>query len=77
MFGGNAAEGERLLREVVQRDDSAVTSRIALAKTCEARGDRAEAVGFASRALEVAKEQGRTDKVAEAQATLNELSAKH
>jgi len=77
ILGGNAAEGERLLREVVQRDDSAVTSRIALAKTLEARGDRAEAVGFASRALEVAKEQGRTDKVAEAQATLDELSAKH
>src|SRR5262249_24177031 len=76
MLGGNPAEGERLLREVVQRDDSAVTSRIALAKTCEARGDRAEAVGFASRALEVAKEQGRADKVAEAQATLDELSAK-
>src|SRR5262249_5643103 len=33
MLGGNAAEGERLLREVVQRDDRAVTSRIALAKT--------------------------------------------
>ena len=76
MFGGNPAEGERLLREVVQRDDTAVTSRIALAKTLEARGDRAEAVGFASRALEVAKEQGRANKVAEAQAALDELSGK-
>src|SRR5262249_23664645 len=28
LFGGNPAEGERLLREVVQRDDAAVTSRI-------------------------------------------------
>jgi hypothetical protein len=76
MLGGNPTEGERLLREVVHRDDGAVTSRITLAKTCEARGDRAEAVGFASRALELAKEQGRPDKVAEAQATLDELSAK-
>jgi GTP cyclohydrolase III len=76
MLGGNPTEGERLLRVVVQRDDNAVTSRITLAKTCEARGDRAEAVGFASRALEIAKEKGRTDKVAEAQATLDELSAK-
>jgi hypothetical protein len=76
MLGGNSAEGERLLREVVQRDDAAVTSRITLAKTCEARGDRVEAVGFASRALELAKEQRRPDKVAEAQATLDELSAK-
>src|SRR5262245_4116711 len=70
MFGGDPVEGERLLREVVQRDDQAVTSRIALAKTCEARGDREEAVALASRALQIAKEQGRADKVAEAQATL-------
>jgi hypothetical protein len=76
MFGGDPVEGERLLREVVQRDDQAVTSRIALAKTCEARGDRDEAVAFASRALQIAKEQGRADKAAEAQATLDELGGK-
>src|SRR5262249_7731948 len=49
MFGGDAKEGERLLREVVRRDENAFTSRIALARTCEARGDRDEAVEFASR----------------------------
>jgi hypothetical protein len=77
MLGGDPVEGERLLRQVVQRDDHAVTSRIALAQACGARGDRDEAVGFASRALEIAKEEGRADKVAEAQATLDELGAKH
>ena len=44
-----------------------------LAKTCDSRGDRDEAVAFASRALQIAREQGRADKVAEAQATLAEL----
>jgi hypothetical protein len=46
-----------------------------LAKTCEARGDRDEALAFATRALQIAREQGRADKVAEAQATLAELRA--
>jgi hypothetical protein len=75
MLGGDAKEGERLLRQVVQRDENAFTSRIALARTCEARGDRIEAVEFASRALEIATQQGRADKAAEAQSTLAELGA--
>jgi len=75
VFGGDPVEGERLLREVVKRDDKALTSRIALAKTCEQRGDREEAVVLASRALEVARQQGKDDKAAEAQATLVELGA--
>jgi tetratricopeptide (TPR) repeat protein len=73
MFGGDAKEGERLLREVVRRDENAFTSRIALARTCEARGDREEAVEFASRALQIATQQGRADKAAEARTTLTEL----
>jgi len=73
MFGGDAKEGERLLREVVRRDENACTSRIALARTCEARGDRDEAVEFASRALQIATQQGRPDKAAEARSTLTEL----
>jgi len=73
MFGGDAKEGERLLREVVRRDENAFTSRIALARTCEARGDRDEAVEFASRALQIATQQGRADKAAEARTTLTEL----
>ncbi len=73
MLGGDPVEGERLLREVVRRDDKAVTSRIALAEACKTRGDRAEAVRLASRAREIAAQEGRADKVAEAQATLDDL----
>jgi hypothetical protein len=59
----------------VRRDENAFTSRITLARTCEARGDRDEAVEFASRALQIATQQGRADKAAEAQSTLSELGA--
>jgi len=75
LFGGDAQKGEAMLREVIQKDPSAVSSRLTLAKTCEARGERAEALAFASRALQIAREQGRADKIAEAQATLAELRA--
>jgi hypothetical protein len=75
MLGGDAKEGERLLREVVRRDENALTSRITLARTCEARGDRDEAIELASRALQIATQEGRSDKAAEAQSTLSELGA--
>ena len=75
LLGGDVQQGEAMLRQVVQKDPNAFTSRLALAKTCEARGDRDEAMAFATRALQIAREQGRADKVAEAQATLAELRA--
>jgi tetratricopeptide (TPR) repeat protein len=75
MLGGDPKEGERLLREVVKRDDNAVTSRITLAKTYVERGQRDEAIQLASRARQIAQQEGRADKVAEAQATLDELGA--
>lgn len=75
LFGGDAQKGEAMLREVVERDPTAVSSRLTLAKTCGARGERSEAIAFATRALQIARAQGRADKVAEAQATLAELRA--
>jgi tetratricopeptide (TPR) repeat protein len=75
LLGGDAQKGEAMLREVIEKDPSAVSSRLTLAKTCEARGDRDEAMAFATRALQIAREQGRADKIAEAQATLAELRA--
>lgn len=75
LLGGDAQKGEQMLREVIQKDPSAVSSRLTLAKTCEARGDRDEALAFTTRALQIAREQGRADKVAEAQAMLSELRA--
>jgi len=75
LLGGDPTTGEQMLRQVVQQDPNAFSSRITLAKTCNARGARNEAVAFAERALQIAKSQGRADKVAEAQATLAELEA--
>jgi tetratricopeptide (TPR) repeat protein len=75
LLGGDAQRGEAMLREVIREDPTAVTSRLTLAKTCDARGERAEAMAFATRALQIAREQGRADKIAEAQATLAELRA--
>lgn len=75
LLGGDVQQGEAMLRQVIQKDPNAVASRLALAKTCEARGDREEAMAFTTRALQIAREQGRADKVAEAQAILAELRA--
>lgn len=73
LFGGDAAKGEAMLRRVLVLDPEAVSSRLVLAECCERRGDRDEALGLARRALEIATEQGRSDKIAEAQATLAKL----
>jgi tetratricopeptide (TPR) repeat protein len=73
LLGGDVEKGEAMLRRVIEKDPNAFTSRLALARTCEARGDRAEALAFATRALQIARDQGRADKVAEAQAALSEL----
>ena len=75
LLGGDAQLGEQMLRQAVRLDPNAFSSRLVLARTCEARGERAEALAFASRALQVARDQGRADKIAEAQATLSELRA--
>jgi tetratricopeptide (TPR) repeat protein len=75
LLGGDAQRGEAMLRQVIRMDPSAVSSRLMLAKTCEARGEREEALSFATRALQIARDQGRADKIAEAQATLAELRA--
>lgn len=73
LLGGDAIQGEQMLRRVVAEDPTAVNSRLVLAKQCASRGDRDEARQYASRALQIAREQGRVDAVAEAQATLAQL----
>jgi len=75
LLGGDAVKGEAMLRDVIRLDPSAFNSRLTLARTCNGRGDHAEAIAFATRALEIAKEQGRADKVAGAQTCLAELRA--
>ena len=73
ILGGDAQKGEAMLRDVIRLDPSAFNSRLTLARACNARGDRDEAVAFATRALQIAKQQGKPDKVAEAQTCLAEL----
>src|SRR5262249_15058216 len=75
LLGGDTVKGEELLRQVAKADPNAFNTRIALAKHCQWKGDHAEAAAFAHRALEIAPEQNRPDKVAQAEATLNEVGA--
>jgi tetratricopeptide (TPR) repeat protein len=75
MLGGDLDRGEAMLRRVLVLDPTAVNARIGLARVCVYRGEHEESVQYATRALEAAKELGRADKVAEAQAMLAELGA--
>ena len=77
LLGGDAVQGEQMLRRVVAEDPTAVNSRLVLAKQCASRGEHDEALQYASRALQIAREQGRADAVAEAQATLAQLGSAH
>src|SRR5690242_11615369 len=75
LLGGDVDRGEAMLHRVIDIDPTAVTARIGLARVCEYRGRRDEGIEYARRALEFARETGRADKVAEAQAMLAELGA--
>jgi tetratricopeptide (TPR) repeat protein len=75
LLGGNVDQGEAMLQRVITLDPTAVNARISLARVCEYRGKRDEGIEYARRALQFAKELGRADKVAEAQAMLAELGA--
>jgi tetratricopeptide (TPR) repeat protein len=73
LFGGDADKGEAMLRRVLELDPQAVSTRLVLAERCDGRGQRDQALDLAHRALEIAQAQGKTDKIAEAQATLAKL----
>ena len=73
MLGGDATKGEAMLREVLRRDPNAVNARLVLAKYVDGRGNRDEAISFATRALQIARDQGRADRIAACQSTLDEL----
>jgi len=72
-LGGDAARGERMLRQVIQRDPKAVNARITLARVHAAQGDREQALALAAEALQLARAERRADLLPEAQATLAEL----
>ena len=75
VLGGDVDRGEAMLHHVITLDPTAVTARISLARVCEYRGKRDEGIEYARHALQFARELGRADKVAEAQAMLAELGA--
>ena len=75
LLGGDVDRGEVMLRHALDVDPTAVAARLALARLCDYRGQRSEAIEYARRALQFAKELGRADKVAEAQAMLASLGA--
>ena len=77
MLGGDADKGEQMLRYVVQRDPTAVSARLTLAKIYAARGNQMEALTLATEALQNAQAERRTDLIPEAQATLAELRSAH
>ena len=77
LLGGDLERGEAILHRVIRLDPTTVTARIGLARVCEYRGQRDESIEYARRALQFAKELGRADKVAEAQAMLAELGVTH
>jgi hypothetical protein len=73
LLGGNAREGEAILRQVVRMDPDGVSSRLALARICADRGERPEATTLAAEALAIARRRGRTAESAEAEAMLAAL----
>jgi tetratricopeptide (TPR) repeat protein len=72
-LGGDAARGERMLREVIWLDPKAVSARLTLARLHAAQGDHEQALAVASEALRLARAERRADLLPEAQATLAEL----
>jgi hypothetical protein len=73
ILGGDAVRGEEMLHRVVAEDATAINSRLILAQRCASRGEKVKAREYAVRALQIARDQGRADAVAEAQATLAQL----
>jgi tetratricopeptide (TPR) repeat protein len=73
LLGGDAAEGERLVRRALAIDPDYVSARIALAEALEARGARDEARAEADRALAVAERRRDEEDVARIRTLLGRL----
>lgn len=66
VLGGDAAEGERLVRAALRIDPDFIEAHLALARALFARGARAEARAEAERALTLAERDGDRDRAREA-----------
>jgi tetratricopeptide (TPR) repeat protein len=73
LLGGDAGEGERLLRRALAVDPRYLTPRLALAEALRDRGAFAEARAEAERALAVAEAKGDAADVARARSLVAEL----
>jgi hypothetical protein len=73
LLGGNAREGEAILRRVISMDRQSISSRLALAKICAERGDRGEAATLASDALDLARAHQRAADCVEAESILADV----
>jgi Tfp pilus assembly protein PilF len=73
ILGGDAAEGERLLRRALTIEPDYVGARLGLARALAARGAKAEARSEAERALASAERKRDAGDVAEARRLLAEL----
>jgi tetratricopeptide (TPR) repeat protein len=71
-LGGDSDKGEQLLRHVIMRAPKAVNARLALAKVRCERGNHQEAAELASDALAIARKDGRTTFIHEANAVLRQ-----
>jgi len=73
LLGGDAEEGERLLRAALRVDPTFIEAHLALARALAARGARDEARGEAQRALAEAERAADARKAAEARELLARL----
>lgn len=75
LLGGDAAEGERLLRRALEIDPDYLTPRLALVEALRDRGATAEARAQAERALAIAERKGSATDADAARAHLRALGA--
>jgi len=73
VLGGDPDKGEEMLKQVIKRDRTAISARLALARLYAERGDHDAAVRLAEKALKIAKTNGYREFIHEAETTLADL----
>lgn len=76
LLGGDPERGEKMLRQVLQTDRTAINARLVLAELCLSRGEKEEALTLAKEALRYALQKHRQDLIPEARRTLNDIQSR-